>query len=168
MTLSSYKDENNMKSKDFTPPPKYQNSKWQRLKNSITKKRVILGLVALVAVVFIWFGGRMLYNAQKIFGGSIFSFFTNTKLKGEDEGRVNILLAGNSSDDYGHDGGQLTDSIMLLSIDTKNNKAFMLSIPRDLYVDIPKSGYGKINSAYVVGEQNNFYKSGYQRRHGPT
>jgi len=163
MTLSSYNDSSNMKRKDFRPPSKYKLNRWQRFKNSLTKKRVAIFLISFVALVVIWFGGRMLYNAHKIFGGSIFSFFSNTKLRGEDEGRVNILLAGNSSDDFGHQGGQLTDSIMLLSIDTKNNKAFMLSIPRDLYVDIGKSGYGKINSAYVVGEQNNFTKSGYPK-----
>lgn len=163
MTLSSYKDSDNLNRKDFTPPSKYSPGRFQRIKDGITKKRVALGLLALFIVVIIWFGGRMLYNAQRIFGGSIFSIFSNTKLKGEDSGRVNILLAGNSSDDQGHQGGQLTDSIMLLSIDTKNNKAFMLSVPRDLYVDVGNSGYGKINSAYVVGEQNNFNVSGYPK-----
>ena len=163
MTLSSYKDPKNMPRKDFSPPPRYQPGRFKRFKNGITKKRLALGFLALFVVLFLWFGGRMLYNAQKIFGGSIFSFFSNTKLKGEDSGRVNILLAGNSSDDFGHQGGQLTDSIMLLSLDTRNNKAFMLSIPRDLYVDIGNSGYGKINSAYVVGEQNNFSVSGYPK-----
>lgn len=163
MTLSSYNDSGTLKKKDFTPPNKYNRSRFQRFKDGITKKRVMLAFLGLLIVLFIWFGGRMLYNAQRIFGGSIFSFFSNTKLKGEDSGRVNILLAGNSSDDLGHQGGQLTDSIMILSIDTRNNKAFMLSVPRDLYVDIGKSSYGKINSAYVVGEQNNFSVAGYPK-----
>lgn len=163
MTLTSYKDSETLNKKDFTPPPNMQSSRFRSFKDGITKKRVILALLGIFIVVFLWFGGRVLFNAQRIFGGSIFSFFSNTKLKGEDSGRVNILLAGNSSDDVGHQGGQLTDSIMILSIDTKNNKAFMLSVPRDLYVDIGRSGYGKINSAYVTGEQNNFYSSGYAK-----
>ena len=163
MTLTSYKDSDTLNKKDFTPPPKYKPTRFQKIKNGITKKRIFVAFLGLLIVLFIWFGGRMLYNAQRIFGGSIFSFFSNTKLKGEDSGRVNILLAGNSSDDLGHQGGQLTDSIMILSIDTRNNKAFMLSVPRDLYVDIGRSGYGKINSAYVVGEQNKFSYPGYAK-----
>jgi len=164
MTLSSYKDPKvNMKSRNFSPPLNVRKSRFQRIKDSITLKRTAIFLTALILIAFIWFGGRFLYNAHKVFGGSIFGFLSNTKLKGEDSGRVNILLAGNSSDDAGHNGAQLTDSIMILSIDTKNNKAYMLSIPRDLYVDIGKSGYGKINSAYVVGEQNNFYSPGLPR-----
>jgi LCP family protein required for cell wall assembly len=40
---------------------------------------------------------------------------------------------------------------MVLSVNTKNNTAMMLSIPRDLWVDIPGVGYSKINAAYPNG-----------------
>jgi LCP family protein required for cell wall assembly len=106
---------------------------------------------------------KFIWNAHKIFGGNIFGVLSTTRLKGEDVGRVNILLAGNSADDVGHNGGQLTDSIMLISIDTRNNKAFMMSIPRDLYVKIPGNGHSKINSAYVYGEEDGFDESGYPK-----
>jgi len=71
------------------------------------------------------------------------------------------LLAGNSADDPGHQGGQLTDSIMILSINTRDNSAFMLSVPRDLWVNIPGQGHSKINEAYVDGESEHFNESGY-------
>ena len=133
---------------------------WQRLRQGVTLKRVVITLLLCVLVVGGWVGGKFAYNAHKLFGGNILSVFTTTKLKGEDSGRVNILLAGNSADDPGHDGAALTDSIMLISIDTKNNKAFLLSIPRDLWVHISGDGHQKINAAYVAG-QSGFSAGGY-------
>jgi len=50
---------------------------------------------------------------------------------------------------------------MIISIDTKNNKAFLLSVPRDLWVDIGDNGHGKINEAYVDGQNNHFSDNGY-------
>jgi len=64
---------------------------------------------------------------------------------------VNILLLGNGG--ANHPGGGLTDVIQVLSINTKNNKALIFSVPRDLYVDIDGFGKHKINTAYVLGEQ---------------
>ncbi|HUD10621.1 MAG TPA: LCP family protein [Candidatus Saccharimonadales bacterium] len=114
-------------------------------------KRTALVLLLIILVVGGWVGWKFYENVSKTFGGSIWDIFHTTKLKGEDTGRVNILLAGNSADDPGHNGADLTDSIMIVSIDTRNNTAFMLSVPRDLYVDIPGYGYSKINAAYEDG-----------------
>lgn len=142
-----------------TPVP--QIAKPKRRRKIITKKRIALLVVALLLASGIWFGFKAISNLQKVFHGSLFSILTTTKLRGEDSGRVNILLAGNSADDPGHDGANLTDSIMLVSIDVKDNTAFMLSIPRDLWVDIPGYGHAKINEAYVDGENGNFSDAGY-------
>jgi LCP family protein required for cell wall assembly len=136
-------------------------SRWQRFRQGWTPKRSVIVLALLVLLIGGWVGGKFAYNAHKLFGGNIFSAFTTTKLKGEDTGRVNILLAGNSADDAGHSGGQLTDSIMIISIDVRNNKAFMLSIPRDLWVHVPGDGRSKINGVYVSGEADDFSESGY-------
>lgn len=106
-------------------------------------------------------GTKLLINASKSLKGNLLGLLQTTKLKGEDQGRVNILLAGNSADDAGHNGGDLTDSIMIVSLDTKNNTAFLLSVPRDLYVNIPAAGYSKINAAYVYGKADKFSESGY-------
>ncbi len=37
----------------------------------------------------------------------------------------------------------------------------MLSIPRDLWVDVPGDGHQKINGTYVVGKQNEYKENGY-------
>lgn len=162
MTLRSYQyDSRDYHKRSAGRAAVVTHSRLRRLRQAITLKRTALVLAVLVLVVGGWLGGKFVYNAHKLFGGNIFSVLTTTKLKGEDSGRVNILLAGNSADDPGHDGANLTDSIMLISIDTKNNKAFLLSIPRDLWVQIPGNGHAKINDAYVVGQSDGFSQSGY-------
>lgn len=134
--------------------------RWQRFRSKITLKRTVVVMGLLVLLVGGWVGGKFLYNAQKLFGGNILSVLNPTKLDGEDEGRVNILLAGNSADDLGHNGAALTDSIMVMSVDTRNKKAFLLSIPRDLWVEVDRS-HQKINEAYVTGEDEDFNENGY-------
>ncbi|MDP8970860.1 MAG: LCP family protein [Actinomycetota bacterium] len=51
------------------------------------------------------------------------------------------------------DSGQLTDTIMLLSLDPRRDKAALLSFPRDLMVTLCDGTRGRINQAYYVGEQ---------------
>jgi len=69
------------------------------------------------------------------------------ELKGEERGRINILLLGMGGE--GHSGKYLTDTIMIVSINPKTYKTALLSIPRDLYVQIPESNiYTKINAVY--------------------
>lgn len=76
------------------------------------------------------------------------------RLKGEEDGRINILLLGRAGENY--PGKNLTDTVMLMSVDTRNKKIALLSLPRDLYVPIEKSGYfTKLNSVYQYGLNNN-------------
>ena len=52
-------------------------------------------------------------------------------------GRTNILIFGTSGysmDEDAWDGAMLTDSIMVVSLDQDNYDAYMMSLPRDLYV----------------------------------
>lgn len=135
--------------------------RFHRLKSKITLKRSAIVLAIILLLVGGWLSSKFVYNLSKVFRGNVFSVLSTTKLRGEDVGRVNILLAGNSSDDPGHQGAALTDSIMIVSIDTKDNTAFMLSVPRDLWVDIPGYGHAKINEAYPDGESGNFNQAGY-------
>ncbi len=125
-------------------------------------RKILKRFATVLIVIVLAVGGYLGYKFMRDFGWQNFlSLFNQTKLKGEDVGRVNILLAGDSSDDPGHSGADLTDSIMLVSIDTKQNKAFMLSIPRDLYVNIPGNGYAKINEVYEDGQAEHFSVAGY-------
>lgn len=142
---------------DRATPEQHRKRNWKKI---IKRTFLVLFIVALLAGG--WVGWKAVSNSAKIFGwGNLFGLFNKTKLAGEDEGRVNVLLAGNSADDPGHGGADLTDSIMIMSINTTNNTAFLLSIPRDLYVDIPDNGYAKINEAYQDGENDAFSEAGY-------
>lgn len=123
-------------------------------------KRTLITLLVLLLATGVWLGFKAYRNSSKL-GTDLWSLFDNSKLKGEDRGHVNILLAGNSADDPGHGGAELTDSIMLISVNTTNDTATVLSIPRDLYVNIPDYGYSKINAAYVYGENDKFKQNGY-------
>jgi polyisoprenyl-teichoic acid--peptidoglycan teichoic acid transferase len=69
--------------------------------------------------------------------------------------RVTILVMGLDLRDYEGEGPSRTDSMMLLTMDPVSRTAGMLSIPRDLWVNIPGFDYGKINTAYFLGEAYN-------------
>jgi LCP family protein required for cell wall assembly len=77
-----------------------------------------------------------------------------SQLNGEGDGRVNVMLLGIGGDS--HVAGDLADSIIIVSIDPFNNEAAMLSIPRDLYVDIPGFGSSRINAAHSYGVTSNY------------
>lgn len=116
------------------------------------KRRIVYALLALL-IIFVasvgWLSYKFQANCAKVFSDcTIFSLFDNTPLHGESRGRVNILLVGNSVDDPGHSGAKLTDSLMLISLNPRKHTGYMLSIPRDLYANIPGVGPGKINAVY--------------------
>jgi LCP family protein required for cell wall assembly len=48
-----------------------------------------------------------------------------------------------------------SDTMMLLTIDPVNKTAAMMSLPRDMWVNIPGFDYGRINEAYFDGEAYN-------------
>ena len=74
-------------------------------------------------------------------------------LSGAENGRINILLLGRAGE--GKPGSNLTDTIMITSINTETMQAGLLSLPRDLYVEIPDTDYyTKINSVYQYGLDN--------------
>jgi LCP family protein required for cell wall assembly len=99
------------------------------------KRKIVTSTLALLLIGFSlggWYGARLIGNLDKAFHGNVFSdaqaLFSQVKLNGETQGRVNILIA------------------------------FMLSIPRDLWVNIPGLGNQKINAANDV---TNFSAAGY-------
>lgn len=68
--------------------------------------------------------------------------------------RVTVLMMGLDFRDWeANEGAPRTDTMILLTIDPINRTAGMLSIPRDLWVNIPSGfNYGRINTAYQLGE----------------
>lgn len=66
------------------------------------------------------------------------------------DNRINILILGIGG--ANHEGPNLTDTIILTSLDEKNNKVTLSSIPRDLWMPDLTGDDKKINSAYAFGE----------------
>ena len=83
-------------------------------------------------------------NLTRLVGGQ------DTQLQGEADDRINFLLLGQGG--IGHDGPFLTDTMMLVSLKPSTGQVALLSIPRDLDVNIPGYGFNKINSANAFGE----------------
>ncbi len=160
-TMSPYANQYHAKSAHKSGTPDTTLKPKHRFRTRKIIKRVLLLLLLVIILGGGWVGWKFLRDATKLFHGNIFGLFSSHQLNGESTGRVNILLAGDSADDPGHQGADLTDSIMVVSLDTKNDTGFMLSIPRDLWVNIPGFGYQKINAAYEDGQSESFSASGY-------
>ncbi len=132
------------------------------LKGQHILKRSALVLAALILLGGVYMGDKLYQTERHLFrgGGKAPGLAQNVdinQLKAEGDGRVNVLLLGIGGP--GHDGPDLTDTIMLASIDPVNNKVTLLSIPRDLWVKIPGNGYQKINAAYPDGKMESSAKN---------
>lgn len=119
-------------------------------------KRIIKWLLILILIIGVgmaaFLGIKTLLAGGNIFKGNPFDIIQNKPLKMDENGRSNILILGTSEDDPGHEAATLTDSMMILSVDQHKKNAYMISIPRDLYVKFGKAcpgGYqSKINEYF--------------------
>jgi len=116
-------------------------------------KRILVVLIIIVLGVGGYIGAKALMAGGSVFNGSLFDVFQAEPLKMDKTGRSNILVFGTSEDDPEHPGSALTDSIMIVSLDQNKKNAYLVSIPRDLYIDYgvscPEGNQGKINSMYA-------------------
>ena len=69
------------------------------------------------------------------------------------DNRLNILLLGIGG--AGHDGPQLTDTIIIASLDTTTNKLGLVSVPRDLAYPLGGGRFEKINAVNANFEAAN-------------
>lgn len=174
-TLSTYQPIRTASQQQVTPDspttePSRPKSRTQKKMDAefrrwFTKKKFFLLLFTLLLTPLLVLGVWDYKNAadatEKLFGTrNVLATLPPEQLQAEGE-RTNILLVGYSADDPGHAGALLTDSIMIVSIDKQAKTGFMISVPRDLYVDIPGYRSAKINEAYQAGERNGFTEVGY-------
>ena len=126
-------------------------------------RKIIFRTSGVLIATFLLTGGflfwKMNVQLRKVFHGTTTVAALSSKpvdvtqLKGEGDGRVNILLLGVGGD--GHEGPDLTDTIIVMSVDPVNNTAALLSVPRDLWVKMPVNYFGnyqKLNAAYESGK----------------
>ena len=76
--------------------------------------------------------------------------------------RVTVLIMGLDYRDWqAKEGPPRTDTMILLSLDPLTRSGAMLSIPRDLWVNIPHGfKYNRINTAYQLGEAYKYENGG--------
>lgn len=129
-------------------------------KNWSKKKKIVVTICsifgALLIVALIWLGiliAKMTNGNSNLFD-AIDMIWSDVPLKTDENGRTNILAFGTSGYDMEgsegngtHDGAQLTDSIMVISLDQETKDVAMVNLPRDLKVSGACSA-GKINEIY--------------------
>ena len=69
----------------------------------------------------------------------------------QETGTLNYVLLGSDSRDPGNDGNGRSDTILVVHLNAKRNKAYIISFPRDMYVNVPGYGRNKINAAFAFG-----------------
>lgn len=104
---------------------------------------IIIGIILIVVLIKLLPSlGTFLPTAGHIV------FHPGATLK-ENNGKTNVLLLGIGGGS--HDGPNLTDTIILASIDWQKDTVTLISIPRDLWVPNLNDSVKKINEAYSDG-----------------
>lgn len=148
------------------------------LEKNKTRKRliypVIIGFIAGIAILFL---------AYRFFNTNVANIFVTSHFRtnqdqnpdqnqNQDQQQLNptpvptppiytVALLGYGG--AGHDGGALTDSILVVKIDTGSQKIGLISVPRDSWVSLPTKGwenqqeYWKVNAAYAIGIDDDGY-----------
>lgn len=118
-------------------------------KRSAPILKILILTIALAAVVFAII--KFLNLDEQVFKGpkTVVQLITDTGLK-SDKGRINILLLGTGGP--GHEGPDLSDTMIFASIDKSGEDVVLVSIPRDLWAPNIEA---KINHAYAYGEEKN-------------
>jgi LCP family protein required for cell wall assembly len=138
-----------MSSSPSTPVPRRGLPRW--LKVTILTLLVVANLAALA---LLW----ALNTGQNLLSGADTDHEVVDALTAPTGDALTFLVVGSDSregledlEHFGNFAGSRGDVVMLVRVDPSSGKAHMLSIPRDLWVDIPGHGMGKINSAYSEG-----------------
>lgn len=136
-----------------------------RKKPMSRRRKIVLGIAGFLALLLLVFGFLVLkgyINLNKILGGgggaaALDANVDPSRLKGEGDGRVNILMLGKGGD--AHEAPDLTDTIIIASIDPIAKEAALVSIPRDLYVPVSGQGSMKINAVFSTGKSASLRKA---------
>jgi len=133
-------------------------------KHRIRRRIIRTSLVVLALLILV--GGFLFAKGyiklHKVFkgGGSAAALKENVNpslLKGEGDGRVNIMLLGRGGE--GHDGADLTDTMLIASIDPVNNKAALVSLPRDFWVTNASGDSSKVNAVFANAKSRAMLKT---------
>lgn len=126
---------------------------WRRITRTVTAVGLVLALVTVGTGVWVETSLRRIAVFSDYDGRPAAGAGTNWLLVGSDS-REDLSPEQQAALATGGDvGGGRTDTILLVHIPglLSSERATMVSIPRDSYVDIPGHGMDKINTAYTIG-----------------
>ena len=124
--------------------------KKKRRKKKSFLRRTLGRLVAVVLVLCVLAGMLWYGMVGKFYGAMNYTQVDSVAAQPmKEEGVINILLIGNDSRDAGEDGR--SDAMILLSISSETKTISMLSLLRDMYVEIPGYKDNRLNAAYSYG-----------------
>lgn len=121
----------------------------QKPKRNHKKIKISVGIFSSLLIILFLLIGIFKAIASLDFG--VLLKVAGEELQQDSYGHTNFLLLGNGG--AGHDGGDLTDSIIIASLDNNQKTVTLLSIPRDLYVKDAEVGNSKINEVYFNAER---------------
>ena len=115
---------------------------------------ILVLIIAAITLVYM-----LLSHSTAVFKGNPMDILISSELKKDENGQTNFLIFGTSEDAKGHGGQELTDSILVASINQEYKTAKVFSVPRDLWVNYSVAGNepmsctvgdrGKINATYL-------------------
>ncbi len=125
----------------------------------LTALMAVLGLMVGLAIVFAIFSWQTLRQISVGGGGQSATADVSTQLAAAQPQPFSVLLLGYGGG--GHEGGLLTDTIIVARIDPVKEQITLITLPRDLWVSLPVNGETesgwKINAAYQIGSDDLSY-----------
>lgn len=106
-------------------------------------------LILIVVILILAFWGGVAAVKGGLLGETVRQAVKLNPLKADKMGHTNLLLLGVAGKN--EQGGHLSDSIMIVSINPKRPSISVLSLPRDLYIS-SKVGDRKINEIYAAAQ----------------
>ena len=120
---------------------------------------IALSVILVLIITAITLAYMLLSHSTAVFKGNPMDILISSELKKDENGQTNFLIFGTSEDAKGHGGQELTDSILVASINQEHKTAKVFSVPRDLWVNYSVAGNepmsctvgdrGKINATYL-------------------
>ena len=129
---------------------KFQKTKRRILKHTWAIRVVLLIVIVGLISIVIYFASFLLgkYASTSSLGFLNDFVFASKEELVEIDGRSNFLILGKGG--MGHEAPDLTDTMIFMSMNHKDQAVNIVSIPRDLWIDDLQA---KINSAYYWGNQ---------------
>ena len=120
---------------------------------------IALSIILVLIITAITLVYMLLSHSTAVFKGNPMDILISSELKKDENGQTNFLIFGTSEDAKGHGGQELTDSILVASINQEHKTAKVFSVPRDLWINYSVAGNepmsctvgdrGKINATYL-------------------